>query len=285
MGIVAKVSFEAFVPRTPTKQDLSKPVVLYSTRYRDLFSRFCDTQLGANGGASVGKMKQLPSLRELLNRCSAHLRNGVFQLDYVTPLQLEAVRNFIWGDNDEVDLRRPTPLPICVECLGTDKCNPVGEEEPLISCYGCGNSVHPSCRVYSADLVHHFEKEGWTCDDCKVCLVCGESQTNEDLIICEYCDQGVHYTCLDPPPEKRPKVWDCDDCLIARGKPPNNNVKKRTDVGILGPPSLAPAEHTKETIDSKVTSHSSPSLSVPGKPQRYTSSADTRGRERDLAER
>merc|ERR1711981_733549 len=53
------------------------------------------------------------------------------------------------------------------------------------------------------------------------------SQTNEDLIICEYCDQGVHYTCLDPPPEKRPKVWDCDDCLMERGKPPNNNVRKR----------------------------------------------------------
>ena len=112
--------------------------------------------------------------------------------------------------------------------------------------------------------MHHFEKEGWTCDDCKVCLVCGESQTNvsarinvytvrecfaiwivytslaiawsyyhvhllfqEDLIICEYCDEGVHYTCLDPPPQKRPKVWDCDDCLVERGKQPNNNVRKR----------------------------------------------------------
>ena len=50
----------------------------------------------------------------------------------------------------------------------------------------------------------------------------------EDLIICEYCDEGVHFTCLSPRPEKRPKVWDCDDCLIARGKPPNNNVKKRS---------------------------------------------------------
>ena len=49
----------------------------------------------------------------------------------------------------------------------------------------------------------------------------------EDLVICEYCDQGVHYSCLSPPPEKRPKVWDCDDCLIARGKPPNNNVSKK----------------------------------------------------------
>ena len=35
----------------------------------------------------------------------------------------------------------------------------------------------------SADLVHHFEKEGWTCDDCKVCLVCGESQTNVSKIL------------------------------------------------------------------------------------------------------
>ena len=50
----------------------------------------------------------------------------------------------------------------------------------------------------------------------------------EDLIICEYCDEGVHYTCLAPRPEKRPKVWDCDDCLVARGKPPNNNIKKRS---------------------------------------------------------
>ena len=36
----------------------------------------------------------------------------------------------------------------------------IGKEEALISCYGCGNSVHPSCRVYSADLVQHFQKEG-----------------------------------------------------------------------------------------------------------------------------
>ena len=75
-------------------------------------------------------------------------------------------------------LQRPAPLPICVECLGTDKCNPMSKEEALISCYGCGNSVHPSCRVYSADLVQHFQKEGWTCDDCKTCIVCSESQTN-----------------------------------------------------------------------------------------------------------
>ncbi|XP_059098251.1 histone acetyltransferase KAT6A-like isoform X2 [Tigriopus californicus] len=125
---------------------------------------------------------------------------------------------------------RPTPLPICCECLGTETGNPNGEHESLISCHGCGTSVHPSCRVYSNDLVLHFQENGWVCDECKNCLVCGLTQKEEDLIICEYCDQGVHYSCLDPKPEKRPKVWDCDDCLIARGKRPNNNVKKRKDV-------------------------------------------------------
>ena len=102
--------------------------------------------------------------------------------------------------------QRPTPRPICCECLGTEARNNSGEREALISCFGCGNSVHPSCRVYSADLVKHFVRHGWTCDDCKTCLVCGEAQKNEDLIICEYCDLGVHYSCLDPRPEKRPKV-------------------------------------------------------------------------------
>ena len=33
-------------------------------------------------------------------------------------------------------------------------------------------------RVYSVDLVHKFQREGWTCDDCKCCLICGDSQTN-----------------------------------------------------------------------------------------------------------
>ena len=99
------VTLENFVPYTPSKRELSKPVVLYSTRYRDLFSRFCDTQIGSNGGTSIGKMKQLPSLSQLLKKCSAHLRNGIFQLDYVTPAQLEAVRNFIWGDNEVTESR------------------------------------------------------------------------------------------------------------------------------------------------------------------------------------
>ena len=101
-------------------------------------------------------------------------------------------------------------MPICTECLGTEACNPAGEAESLVSCHGCGQSVHPSCRVYTPELVTYYTTHGWTCDECKPCIVCdqspSESDKSEDLLVCEYCDQGVHYTCLQPRPEKRPKV-------------------------------------------------------------------------------
>ena len=126
-------------------------------------------------------------------------------------------------------------VPICTECLGTEGCNPAGEVENLVSCHGCGQSVHPSCRVYSTELVHYYEQHGWICDECKPCIVCDESPSesdkSEDLLVCEYCDQGIHYSCLNPRPDKRPKVWNCDDCRLARGMQPHGNINKvRSDV-------------------------------------------------------
>ena len=48
--------------------------------------------------------------------------------------------------------QKPPIVPICTECLGTEACNPAGEAERLVSCHGCGQSVHPSCRVsYNGD--------------------------------------------------------------------------------------------------------------------------------------
>ena len=85
-------------------------------------------------------------------------------------------------DHFFLPFQRPQPQPICCECLGTKSSNPSGDPESLISCYGCGTSVHPSCRVYSRDLVEHFTEHGWTCDDCKTCLVCGETQKNVSYI-------------------------------------------------------------------------------------------------------
>ncbi len=53
--------------------------------------------------------------------------------------------------------QRQIPAPICCECLGSEKSNQQDEPEPLISDPVCGKSVHPKCRVYSQELVAHFE--------------------------------------------------------------------------------------------------------------------------------
>ena len=43
------------------------------------------------------------------------------------------------------------------------------------------------CRVYATELVAYFEQHGWTCDDCKACIVCdqspSESEKSEDLLV------------------------------------------------------------------------------------------------------
>ena len=45
----------------------------------------------------------------------------------------------------------------------------------------------PPCRVYASELVAYFEQHGWTCDDCKACIVCdespSESEKSEDLLV------------------------------------------------------------------------------------------------------
>ena len=51
------------------------------------------------------------------------------------------------------DPQKPPIVPICTECLGTEACNPGGEAERLVSCHGCGQSVHPSCRVSTGSSV------------------------------------------------------------------------------------------------------------------------------------
>merc|ERR1712106_386155 len=191
------------------------PAKFYSDRYTRLFR-----QLGIRGNHSMAMD-------------TTFRRNGKMELVYLTGRQMTAVKDYVGGS--EKYFLKPQVVPICTECLGTESCNPVGEAESLVSCYGCGQSVHPSCRVYSPELVHYFEQQGWTCDDCKPCIVCdespSESEKSEDLLVCEYCDQGIHYSCLTPTPEKRPKVWNCDDCRLARGMQPNGNIKKvRADV-------------------------------------------------------
>merc|ERR550539_2303361 len=193
-----------------------------------------------------------------------------------------------------------------MECLGTEGCNPVGEVENLVSCHGCGQSVHPSCRVYSTELVNYYEQHGWICDECKPCIVCdecpSESDKSEDLLVCEYCDQGIHYSCLHPRPDKRPEVWNCDDCRRARGMDPHGNINKfrsvvpdvvnKTEKSKLSKPSKKSAEtpelnghdnssdtETEATPDSKKLTTTSSEVDKSGKKRRKSEKKAAKSKE------
>ena len=60
-------------------------------------------------------------------------------------------------------LQKPPIVPICTECLGTESCNPAGEAEALVSCAGCGQSVHPSCRVYRYGTLYFVKLSNFFC--------------------------------------------------------------------------------------------------------------------------
>ena len=70
-------------PQTTPKKD--KKPTFYSTRYRNLLQEF-----------SPKKAQQNEDLGEMMQKCV--LRNGKLELNYVTPIQLKAVEEFLFGD-------------------------------------------------------------------------------------------------------------------------------------------------------------------------------------------
>ncbi|GFO12509.1 histone acetyltransferase [Plakobranchus ocellatus] len=114
--------------------------------------------------------------------------------------------------------KRATPVILCSFCLeGADK-NREGKWEDLISCADCGNSGHPSCLKFSADLTAKVRKLRWQCINCKKCSFCGKSGKEDDMLFCDSCDRGFHMPCCDPPITRPPKGdWKCNLCDPERG--------------------------------------------------------------------
>ncbi|KAK7074863.1 Histone acetyltransferase kat6b [Halocaridina rubra] len=102
-------------------------------------------------------------------------------------------------------------MPICCECLGTEKCVDGG----FMHCPSCGTSVHPKCLRLDPAASVRLQKQGWVCDDCKTCHTCHKfaSEVLGSLIMCSTCDNGYHLSCLTPPTEQRPgSHWSCSNC-------------------------------------------------------------------------
>lgn len=49
------------------------------------------------------------------------------------------------------------------------------------------------------------------------CEVCGRSDREDRLLLCDDCDDGYHLECLEPPLETVPIAdWYCSSCAVAR---------------------------------------------------------------------
>ncbi|XP_045599275.1 uncharacterized protein [Procambarus clarkii] len=116
-----------------------------------------------------------------------------------------------------------TTMPICCECLGTEKSVNGG----FVHCGSCGSSVHPKCLRLDPSASVRLHKQGWQCEDCKPCIVCRKtgSEVLGSLILCSSCDDGYHMSCVSPPLEQRPTTpsWCCSNCTKGPQGTNNNN--------------------------------------------------------------
>jgi len=51
-------------------------------------------------------------------------------------------------------------------------------------------------------------------DDHTYCVICGQSDREESMLLCDGCDGGFHMACLTPPLTSVPRgEWFCPDCV------------------------------------------------------------------------
>lgn len=75
----------------------------------------------------------------------------------------------------------------------------------------------------SAESSIESEDDGSSSDE-EDCEICGASEGDTDLIICDECDLYFHLSCLDPPLLEAPSgQWFCSTCLNKR----RSRVKQR----------------------------------------------------------
>lgn len=146
--------------------------------------------------------------------------------------------------------KKTDPSAFCGFCQGTAQCNKDGEEEELVSCADCGNSGHPSCLKYSAQLTARIKQEPWQCIECKVCSICHDAGNADNLLFCDACDKGFHMECLSPPMTETPTgSWVCSGCKV---KTPGRKRKGYVETPITSPPRRKIQPHTAEVQGSSV---------------------------------
>jgi len=102
---------------------------------------------------------------------------------------------------------------MCVVCLVENN------QDKLLCCEGCELKHHTFCLT---PKLKKIPQGSWLCKKCiilnaKACSVCTSTEDDENMLLCDACDEGFHLHCLVPPLVKVPKDehWFCKNCNIS----------------------------------------------------------------------
>ncbi|PWZ30121.1 PHD finger protein EHD3 [Zea mays] len=115
------------------------------------------------------------------------------------------------------ELSRTAMLICCKVCGGPEE---VDKRFLICDHYLClYKYYHISCLTteqIASDV--QMGSQRWYCPSC-LCRVCLCDTDDDQIILCDCCDQGYHLYCLSPPRRKVPKGhWDCEPCKERREK-------------------------------------------------------------------
>jgi len=87
---------------------------------------------------------------------------------------------------------------------------------PLLNCQECGEVSHSSCAGIERVVVEHngAAMERWKCTECVRCSGCKTIGKEDQLLVCDWCQQGYHTYCHKPFLKSIPETekWLCSAC-------------------------------------------------------------------------
>jgi hypothetical protein len=105
-------------------------------------------------------------------------------------------------------------------------------------CSRCAYAAHTNCLGFHPALKKVVGgRSDWLCGDCKVCHICDKQGDEDQMLLCDVCDNGLHLDCAYPKLLEIPAVnARCQDCLDTDGPTPTNSPEPGLPMALLSGP-------------------------------------------------
>jgi PHD-finger len=175
---------------------------------------YCKSCTGARKKKKAQKQKKKITVpHENCVACKKLLENMVLT---ETPLEIDEAKNegFMSNvkDSDESD-----PQELCKLCGLKEE-----EEKIFLKCghaYCPYKFYHVRCLKESQiSSEQQLNRPCWYCPSC-LCRGCYADKDDENIVLCDGCDEAYHIYCMKPPRDSVPKgLWYCVGCNLERAR-------------------------------------------------------------------